>query len=160
MIVKAGRNEANQIFKEAVQDELHRRGAKMLTGKWNKITLGFWRRLDKYEDSGGRTRTKNWADATNMQKLTEDALQGILFENDRNNFEVTSRIVQQTPQTTPGILILCETFSEIPVWSIPSDFADYEDEIANEINRIALEAMPFPGSGSVIEPGNDWPPRP
>lgn len=156
MIVKAGRNESNEVFKQAVKEELLRQGATMLTGKWNRVTLGFWRRREQYKDSIGRTRTKNWADATNMQKLTEDALQGILFENDRDNFEITSRIVQQDITTTPGVLILCESFEEIPGWSLPPEFLDLEHEIMNAQLSNSLREYE---AAEEADSGNAWPPR-
>ena len=47
----------------------------------------------------------NIADATNLQKSTEDALQGILFKNDRQVKRVSSEIVEQEDETEPLILI-------------------------------------------------------
>lgn len=157
LYVQVGRNEANENFKEMVRDELKRLDAFMLEGAWNKITLGFWRRLDQYEDTAGRTQTKNWSDGTNMAKLTEDALQGILIQNDRANFELTWRIVQQTTETVPGILILCETFEEIPPWIIPPEFAECEHEINEAIVAAETRERLEPES---IAANNVWPPRP
>jgi Holliday junction resolvase RusA-like endonuclease len=60
----------------------------------------------------------NVADATNLQKATEDALQGLLYDNDRSNLQVGSVIMQQTPATDPHILItVCEFVR--PVIEVP-----------------------------------------
>jgi Holliday junction resolvase RusA-like endonuclease len=45
------------------------------------------------------------ADATNCQKATEDALQGVLYENDKSNRHVTTVICEQTPLTFPAIMV-------------------------------------------------------
>jgi hypothetical protein len=59
-----------------------------------ELEFFFWRRLDKYQGPK-RTVTANEADATNMQKATEDALQGILYPNDKAVRRITSEIVAQ-----------------------------------------------------------------
>lgn len=109
LVVKAGRNEEAAAFTDAVRESLTSQGATMLPGYSPKVHFIFWRRRDQYKDSIGRTRTKNEVDSTNMQKLTEDACQGILYENDKHNVMVTSQIASQSIDTAPGILILCET---------------------------------------------------
>jgi Holliday junction resolvase RusA-like endonuclease len=65
------------------------------------LRLWFWRQL------GGTNRR---ADATNLQKSTEDALHGLLFLNDSQVRRVTSVIVQQTSKTNPGLVIEWEMF--------------------------------------------------
>lgn len=57
------------------------------------VSFFFWR------------QKSNIADATNLQKSTEDALQGILFKNDRQVKKVSSEIVEQEDDTEPLILI-------------------------------------------------------
>lgn len=155
MIVKAGRNEDNHMFKLAVQEELQRQGATMITAPYKKISFVFWRKLDQYEDSAGRKRSKNRADATNMQKLTEDALQGILFENDRDNFSVSSHVAEQTKDTVPGILIVCEWFDHHPDFEIPPQLGIYA--LADILKAITDEGE----KAKTKEPDtvNEWPPR-
>lgn len=70
-----------------------------------KLKFWFWRRLDSYEGATGRKSSRNWADATNMQKALEDAIQGVLTGNDRHNYEVASQIVHQAEEVLPGIVI-------------------------------------------------------
>jgi len=50
------------------------------------------------------------ADATNIQKATEDALQDILFGNDRYNRDVRCVILEQSPTTDPHIYIMIAPF--------------------------------------------------
>lgn len=76
-----------------------------------QVTFCFWRRLEVGE-LDGRKRRAHIADATNLLKATEDALQGILYKNDRNNRSVTSVIVAQGPEVEPAILISIMPFDK------------------------------------------------
>lgn len=69
-----------------------------------ELEIFFWRVLPTYAGDN-KTVTKNWADATNMQKALEDSLQGILLDNDRNVVSIHSHIVEQDHDTDPAILI-------------------------------------------------------
>lgn len=69
-----------------------------------QVTFWLWRTLDASEVDD-RRRTRNVADATNMQKALEDALQGILYKNDRKNVDVRTIVVEQTSDTMPHITI-------------------------------------------------------
>lgn len=64
----------------------------------------FSRQLEAGETERRKVR-RNRADATNMQKALEDALQGVLYSNDRNVAAIRSQIVEQGPNVTPCILI-------------------------------------------------------
>lgn len=70
------------------------------------VSLGLylWRQLPTYEGSRGWVR-KHTADATNLQKALEDALQGRLFANDRQVREVRTVVVEQGFETRPFIAI-------------------------------------------------------
>jgi Holliday junction resolvase RusA-like endonuclease len=70
-----------------------------------QIKFWFWRRLDSYEGVTGRKSSRNWADATNMQKALEDAIQGVLTGNDKHNHVIASEIVHQAEEVLPGIVI-------------------------------------------------------
>lgn len=69
------------------------------------LRFGFWRQLESYTIEGGKTRHRNRADATNMQKACEDALQKWLFANDRDVLMPGSFIVAQGPDVEPAIVI-------------------------------------------------------
>lgn len=71
-----------------------------------ELTFFFWRQQATYEVGEGKaTRQSAQADATNLQKALEDALQGVLYENDRDIRSIRSVIVEQTPKTEPAILV-------------------------------------------------------
>jgi len=72
----------------------------------------FWRKIDKYRGVK-RTVTTNEADATNMQKATEDALQGILYPNDRAVRKITSEIVAQGPDVEGAIAIRAQVYDPV-----------------------------------------------
>lgn len=74
---------------------------------WDKIelTFFFWRQQARYLDQGDKIRQRNIADATNMQKALEDALQGVLFKNDRSVKDIHSLIVEEGPEVEPKIVI-------------------------------------------------------
>lgn len=69
------------------------------------VKFWFWRRLDNYELESGKKHNRHWADATNMQKALEDAIQGIITGNDRENYRISSEIVHQGKDVSPGIVI-------------------------------------------------------
>lgn len=63
----------------------------------------FYRSIDT--EASNKRRKTHIADATNLQKAAEDALQGILFANDRQVVGVTSWIMEQSEEATPCIVI-------------------------------------------------------
>lgn len=85
--------------REALQDE------PKLPPNFRRFEFRFWRRQDRYIDAADHIRQRNQADATNMQKSLEDALQGILFDNDRDVVDIRSIIVDQGVNVEPCILI-------------------------------------------------------
>jgi Holliday junction resolvase RusA-like endonuclease len=72
-----------------------------------ELTFYFWRNLASYETQSGHEHRKHHADATNMQKATEDALQGILFDNDKWVVDVHSVVMDQGPEVKGKIVINC-----------------------------------------------------
>ncbi len=54
----------------------------------------FWRQIEEYQGEK-KLVVKHRADATNLQKATEDALQGILYKNDNQVCGVECWIVEQ-----------------------------------------------------------------
>lgn len=118
---KVGQNQQLAHFQDAVRGSI--KDAHMIDGKV-KITFYFWRVRDEYTTPKQRQIRKHEADATNMQKATEDALQGIFFENDRDVSDIRSVIVEQGPEVEPKIVICVEVWNgfdpdEIPpsVWA-------------------------------------------
>lgn len=93
-------------FQNAVREALE--GVPMLPPESYKLTFYFWRQQAKYIDTADRVRQRNQADATNLQKGLEDALQGVLFDNDRDVQDIRSVIVDQGTQVQPCIIIRAE----------------------------------------------------
>lgn len=115
-----GPNAQLVAFQEAIREEFdgltpedHYQNKRM------KITFYFWRNLSAYKTPSGRTHRKHVADATNMQKALEDALQGILFHNDRTNRDIRSVVVKQGHGIKGKILIHIEFEGPSIVFPIP-----------------------------------------
>lgn len=110
-----GPNPTLKAYKEAVQEELKAQEAQMLPKGEYRIACYFWRRLDTYHTASGREASMHQADGTNMLKATEDAVQGILFDNDRNVRSGTWAIMEeQTMMTTPTLIIAVSEYVYIP----------------------------------------------
>jgi len=105
---KVGRAERLHTYKEAIREELLLQ-APECNGAFDDadalaIRFDLWRQLEQYE-RGGKKQTGNLVDATNLQKGLEDALQGILFPNDKVVREVTTRVWRQETGIVPLIRI-------------------------------------------------------
>lgn len=126
-------------YQKAVKEELV--DAEKLPSDYTKLTFFFWRQQAVYLDAADRRRHRNQADATNMQKGLEDALQGVLFDNDRDIQDIRSVIVDQGPNVNPCIVIQAERFTD----------EHWHSEIVDYIyNQIRTEQKQFT---------NEWPPR-
>src|SRR6478609_2923648 len=77
-----GRNQELHAYQESIRELLGKFSPVKFEPGFIQLKFWFWRRLDTYEGSS-RKVTGNAVDATNMQKALEDALQGVLFDNDR-----------------------------------------------------------------------------
>ena len=102
-----GRSEQLYSYQEAVRECF---GEPDMMEGYLKLTFFFWRRLDTYRYEKERTARKHEADATNLQKALEDALQGYLFNNDKDNHDIRSIIVVQDEATEPAIIVKAEQF--------------------------------------------------
>jgi Holliday junction resolvase RusA-like endonuclease len=79
------------------------------------ITIWYWRSLN----FGGQRR--NRCDVTNLNKCLEDALQGVLYANDRHNRIVAGVMVEQAPHIAPKMIIRVQDGSEIPEYFTPPE---------------------------------------
>lgn len=107
--VKGGKHEA---FQKALAETFREQQVKPIPAELElTVTFYFWR-----SSEGG-----NRADATNLLKAAEDALQGYLYDNDRNNRHVSACIVDQGPDVEPRILLHIEDFRmpELPAAGHP-----------------------------------------
>jgi Holliday junction resolvase RusA-like endonuclease len=104
-----GPNLQLQTYQSAVRQAIQNQGVPKIVDVECQLTFYFWRRLDRYVAPNERRHARHVADATNMQKGLEDALQGVLLTNDRLVSVISSRIVEQTTETSPGIIICLRT---------------------------------------------------
>lgn len=96
-------NKDLKLYKEAIQEEMERFDTFPLATELDVVFV-FNRALDAVFRGNARSRAHQ-ADATNMQKATEDALQGILFTNDSQNRVVMSIIREQNFEASPCVAI-------------------------------------------------------
>jgi Holliday junction resolvase RusA-like endonuclease len=127
-----GRNQQLHAFKEAVKEELIAQEAMMLMPGKYQLEFHFWRRLDS-NSSGSK---KNTADATNMQKACEDALQGVLIDNDRDVVKIGSTIVEQSSTVTPCIVI------QANIWGAIDPDRELPDWVMEKVAELAVKAPP------------------
>jgi hypothetical protein len=91
-------------YQGAVQEELKARGVEVEPGMY-KLRFTFSRQLEKALIRGG-TLSSHIADTTNMQKATEDALQGVAIGNDADVIDVGGRLAgPQQVSTVPYVVI-------------------------------------------------------
>lgn len=102
-----GKNQQLATFQEAVKEAVREQWGDLPTLEGHmELAVYLWRRRDEYRTEKDRMHRKHDADATNMLKGLEDALQGVLFGNDRDNISVHSHIMQQGADVT-GKIIIC-----------------------------------------------------
>ncbi len=142
-----GRNDQLWHFQQAVKEDLGKPGI-YFEGKM-ELQFYFWRRRDEYQTYQARGHRKHEADLTNLQKATEDALQEILFKNDKDSNDIHSVMVAQGPDVIGKIVVairqgvdnpkvifpveITEKLEDMESWEEDSDFAkvpelEYEDE--------------------------------
>lgn len=102
MSAYVGRNQQLDAYKEAVREALGPQ--EKIQGKVD-LKFFFWRNRAEYTTPQARSHRKHEADMTNLQKATEDALQGVLFDNDRDVLHCESFLVAQGPDITGQIII-------------------------------------------------------
>lgn len=129
MIPIVGRDQQLFAYKEAIKEALQAAGPVMRTGTL-KMSIWFWRVQATYQTHQARTHRKHEADCTNMFKATEDACQGILYKNDKDNVETHGYVVAQGPDVTPMVVICLELAP-----------ADRESEIINMMTDAVYESF-------------------
>lgn len=103
MSAYVGQNQQLNAYKEAIKEAVEGR-IDMMHGKVD-LTFYFWRNRAEYTTPQARAHRKHEADLTNLQKSTEDALQGLLYENDKDNSHVQSFMVEQGPDVQGMVVI-------------------------------------------------------
>lgn len=122
MAAYVGRNAQLDTYKQTVKEAILalEPPPDMLTGKLS-VTFWFWRNRAEYQTPQARTHRKHEADVTNLQKATEDALQDILYKNDKDNSHVESILVAQGPDVIGKIIIRISKVEVFDPAQIPID---------------------------------------
>lgn len=104
-------------YKEGLADDLLTKypKIKMIEDDPIELEFFFFRSLDQLGQKGNRKHRAHVADATNLQKSTEDALQGLLFKNDVQVKRVTSNVIEQTGDTQPCVVIRLDLHDPPPI---------------------------------------------
>lgn len=109
-----GRDAQLHAYKEAVREQLEEYRTVMLPGPYHSKFF-FWRLRDVYTTPLQRQHRKHDADLTNMVKATEDACQGILFDNDRDCVSHENFIFAQGAETKrPRVIVAVSPVTSFP----------------------------------------------
>ena len=133
---RVGQDPQLNAYKEAVNEAaryyLEQRGISVESVKIDgfvKLHMYFWRRQDVYESSAGRKVRKHEVDLTNMVKATEDALQGIFYDNDKRVVTQRNHMVDQGPDVVPLLVIGVE-------WTALPGIEELPGEVVEEVRAI------------------------
>lgn len=132
--VVAGRDAELHAYEEAVRDEVAAQGAYMMPGPY-MIQLWLSRKTSD---------NVNPADVTNMQKSTEDALQGVVIENDTETVSIFSHRLLQS-DSAPGFVV-------IEVWG------EYAIDPPPWVKELLLDKISS-DAAQIVPDNNEWPPR-
>lgn len=100
-----GPNPQMVTYKNAIAEEIKKQNPVLINHPC-AVWFYFWRKLDKYTTVEDKGHQRHIADATNLQKSTEDALQGVAITNDRLVVQTCSLVVEQSIETNPGLVIV------------------------------------------------------
>lgn len=130
-----GRDTQGFAYKASIIEEITPKLDPLWTPHQGRFVLEFlfWRNRADYETPQARTHRKHEADVTNMQKLTEDALQGILFKNDKDTASITSSVVAQGPDV-PGLVVIGFT-------PLPEDFVASFSWVPAEVQKEIIAGL-------------------
>lgn len=144
MIPYVGQDQQLHSYKRAVAETLvDKYGIQEIIEGPVDLLLLFWRQRDEYTTQQARTHRKHEVDATNLQKSTEDALQGVLYKNDKDNLHVQSYIVEQGPDVQSGLAIRVGRYTEVNYPQIPQ-FILSERELVPEDEYIVEDDTEIP----------------
>lgn len=111
-----GPNKQLVAFQNAVREELADFALPDYRGEL-QLDFFLWRRIEEYGNV--RRIFSHRADATNIQKALEDALQGVLFVNDSQVRSVRTVVVEQSQMTRPRIVMRVAPFEAFDPDLIP-----------------------------------------
>ena len=152
---KVAPDKTMKTYEDGLKAELEVLGYSPLPGPLYSIRFSFSRQLAQYTTASGKTSTRNHADVTNMQKSTEDAIQGVLLRNDRDVVRVESRLISEQ-RVTAYPYVVVEVRHSICTFNVKDSAICPSDEEFSPEGRKALEAMLAVELGSQQISNNEW----
>jgi hypothetical protein len=146
-----GRDQQLYNYQLAVQEELKRQGAVMRSLKIGdegyELVFFFHHVLESYQTATGRNSKDRPADLTNLAKATEDAIQGVLIDNDTFVVKQTNYISRSghfgKPAGYPYIVIGVAPYlghdpNELPseVWEGVDAMLKFQKETQKEADQL------------------------
>lgn len=133
MFPMVGRDTQLHFYQQAIKEELGD-DWDMIQGPV-ELKFFFWRRRDEYQTPQARTHRKHEADGTNMAKATEDALQGVLFKNDKDTNHMEWTVVEQGSNVEPRLVIAIRRGNNPPTYTLPNwvtfEIENYDNDWGN-----------------------------
>jgi hypothetical protein len=144
MSAYVGRNQQLDAYKQAIREELGN-GHHPILGKFH-LRCYFWRNQANYETIQARVHRKHEADVTNLTKATEDACQGILFDNDKDTNHIEGIMVEQGPNVIGKVVIAIRRNQGTP--SVVAELPDSVCELLDQLDNPSPDTL-----------SNEWPPK-
>lgn len=101
---KVSRDPSLYAYQQAVQEGLKIQNPRMVDGPVT-LELFFWHSRVRYQGAK-KVVVKNRVDLTNVQKSTEDALQGVVLKNDREVRAIRSYMMEDSEQTEGTVVVI------------------------------------------------------
>jgi Holliday junction resolvase RusA-like endonuclease len=138
-----GRNQQLAAYQDAIREELGD-GHELIEGPV-QLTFFFWRQRSAYTTPNQQQHRKHQADATNLGKALEDALQGVLFVNDKEVNDVRNVIVEQGPDVEGMILIRIKASSNPPniVSALPTEVLALVEMLENPLVVVEADQLKY-----------------
>lgn len=135
MRAAVGPNAQLKAYQAAIREEIGSPEKELWFEKGTKLKLTcyFWRQRAEYITPQARTARKHEIDATNALKAIEDAFQGYLYHNDKDNLEVRSVMVSQDIDIThPVIVVKLEEYLGFNPNEIPKEIWELVDRATSD----------------------------
>lgn len=127
---KMSRDEQLWHYKQAIKEAI---GTPYFIEGKMELVFFFWRDRAEYVTPQARTHRKHEADVTNLVKATEDALQGVLFKNDKDTRVLHAEMVEQGPDVNGKVVI-----------GVRAGTTSYVDELPKAIQILISELDNLP----------------
>lgn len=134
MFPMVGRNQQLYNYQQAIKEALG--NPSLWFDGPVELRFYFWRQRDSYKTPQARTHRKHEADLTNLQKSTEDALQGVFFKNDKDVMHVESIMVQQG-ENVGGLVVIGIREGSQPESNVPLGVMGMVGQHIDELNEEA-----------------------